>query len=182
MNQTTTVCPELDTPASKSQKRSYKYKIPEQFQHPERFVFENPMTFPAAKWDIQTDLFVKHERFTFTPVNRMNVMEFEMNVPKKAVRASFGAGGLQFEMENIPAYEEEEYAPPEDATKSWIALYYAQNYDGGDGYWLGIAKYWSREYDKYIGKSKVVEREAACDECGRVVLTRSLTPSLVGQS
>jgi len=153
----------------------YKYKIPEQFQHPERFVFENPMTFPAAKWDIQTDLFVKHERFTFTPVNRMNVMEFEMNVPKKAVRASFGAGGLQFEMENIPAYEEEEYAPPEDATKSWIALYYAQNYDGGDGYWLGIAKYWSREYDKYIGKSKVVEREAACDECGRVVLPEQPT-------
>ena len=139
----------------------YKYKIPEQFQHPERFVFENPMTFPAAKWDIQTDLFVKHERFTFTPVNRMNVMEFAMNVPKKAVRASFGTGGLQFEFENIPAYEAEEYAPPEDATKSWIALYYAQDYDGGDGYWLGIAKYWSREYDKYIGKSKVVEREAA---------------------
>jgi len=139
----------------------YKYKIPEQFQHPERFVFENPMTFPAAKWDIQTDLFVKHERFTFTPVNRMNVMEFEMNVPKKAVRASFGAGGLQFEMENIPAYEEEEYAPPEDATKSWMALYYAQDYYGGDGYWLGIAKYWSKEYDKYIGKSKMVEREAA---------------------
>ena len=139
----------------------YKYKIPEQFQHPERFVFENPTTFPAAKWDIQTDLFVKHERFTFTPVNRMNVREFEMNVPKKAVRASFGAGGLQFEMENIPAYEEEEYAPPEDATKSWMALYYAQDYYGGDGYWLGIAKYWSKEYDKYIGKSKMVEREAA---------------------
>jgi hypothetical protein len=138
----------------------YKYKIPEQFQHPERFVFENPTTFPAAKWDIQTDLFVKHERFTFTPVNRMNVMEFEMNVPKKAVRASFGAGGLQFEMENIPAYEEEEYAPPEGATKSWMALYYAQDYYGGDGYWLGIAKYWSKEYDKYIGKSKMVEREA----------------------
>ena len=137
----------------------YKYKIPEQFQHPERFVFENPTTFPAAKWDIQTDLFVKHERFTFTPVN--NVMEFEMNVPKKAVRASFGAGGLQFEMENIPAYEEEEYAPPEGATKSWMALYYAQDYYGGDGYWLGIAKYWSKEYDKYIGKSKMVEREAA---------------------
>jgi hypothetical protein len=139
----------------------YKYKIPEQFQHPERFVFENPTTFPAAKWDIQTDLFVKHERFTFTPVNRMNVREFEMNVPKKAVRASFGAGGLQFEMENIPAYEEEEYAPPEDTTKSWMALYYAQDYYGGDGYWLGIAKYWSKEYDKYIGKSKMVEREAA---------------------
>jgi hypothetical protein len=139
----------------------YKYKVPEQFQHPERFVFENPMTFPAAKWDIQTDLFVKHERFTFTPVNRMNVREFEMNVPKKAVRASFGAGGLQFEMENIPAYEEEEYAPPEDTTKSWMALYYAQDYYGGDGYWLGLAKYWSKEYDKYIGKSRVVEREAA---------------------
>jgi hypothetical protein len=142
-------------------KLRYKDKIPEQFQHPERFVFENLTTFPAAKWDIQTDLFVKHERFTFTPVNRMNVMEFAMNVPKKAVRASYGAGGLQFEMENIPAYEEEEYAPPEDTTKSWIALYYAQDYDGGDGYWLGIAKYWSKEYDKYIGKSKVVKREAA---------------------
>jgi len=140
----------------------YRYKIPEQFEHPERFVFEDPMTFPAAKWDVQTDLFVKHERFTFTPVNRMNVMQFGVNVPKKAVRASFGAGGLQFEMENIPAYEDEEYAPPEDATKAWIALYYAQGYYGrGDGYWLGVAKYWSKEYDKYIGKSKVVEREAA---------------------
>ena len=139
----------------------YKYKVPEQFQHPERFVFESPMTFPAAKWDAQTNLFVNHERFTFTPVNKMNVMEFAMNVPKKAVRASLGAGRLQIEMENIPAYEEEEYAPPEDATKSWMALYYAQSYDGGDGYWLGIARYWAKEYDKYIGKSKVIEREAA---------------------
>ena len=37
----------------------------------------------------------------------------------------------------------------------------AQDYYGGDGYWLGIAKYWSKEYDKYIGNSKMVEREAA---------------------
>ncbi len=139
----------------------YKYKIPETFQHPERFIFDSPMTYPAAKWYIDTDLFVVHERFTFTPANRMPVMQFAVNLPKKAVHASFGSGGLLFEMENIPPYEEEEYAPPEDATKAWIALYYAQAYYGADGYWLGIARNLSKEYDKYIGKSKAVEREAA---------------------
>ncbi len=139
----------------------YKYKIPEQFKYPERYIFENPTTFPAARWDIQTDMFVKHQRFTFTPVNKMHVEVFALNMPTNTVRALFGAGGAPIRYGECSSVRGGGICAPEKATKSWMALYYAQAFYGNNGYWMAVVKNSSKEFEKYIGKSKVVEREAA---------------------
>src|SRR5260370_22176625 len=70
-------------------------------------------------------------------------------------------GTVEVDMENVPAYEEEEYAPPEDNVKLRIDLYYSFGFYGPEGYWMGVGKRKAEQYDSFLGKSKGIEKEAA---------------------
>jgi hypothetical protein len=137
----------------------YRQKIPDAIQHPDKYVFDRPVTFPATNWTIQRELFLKHGRFTLAPVKGAIIRQFALGFGKPVTAVILSDRRMQFDFDDIPAFEEEDYSPPDSFLKSSLALYYAVEYSQSDRYWLGLAKSRSEDYDAFIGNSKVVLAE-----------------------
>lgn len=139
----------------------FKDKIPEQFRNPKDYIFRVGITYPAADWPLQRELFVKHGRFTLTPLKGGTLRVFTLGLPSGTRPLRRNDGRVQLDVDNLPAFQEEENAPPEETLKSRVNLYYAEGFYDVDDYWIGVASELSKEYDKYIGTSRLVAAEAA---------------------
>jgi hypothetical protein len=139
----------------------YKEKIPDVVQHPEAYLIRETYTYPAAEWEIQRGLFVRHGHFTLHPVKGAEVQDFYVALPKNANRQTLNDGTIQIDLDNVPAYEEEEDSPPEQNLKIRANLFYAVGYFSENTYWSGVARRNAEAVDKYIGKSKAIQKEAA---------------------
>lgn len=139
----------------------YKGKIPDVFRHPEAYLITTGYTYPAAEWEIQRDLFVRHGHFTLHAVKGAEIKDFYVNLPNDVIPKKMSDGAIQIDIDNVPAYEEEEYSPPEQNLKIRADMYYAVGYYSEGAYWTGVAKRRAEELDKFIGKSKAIQNEAA---------------------
>jgi transglutaminase-like putative cysteine protease len=139
----------------------YKDKVPDLFRHPEGYLVTSGYTYPAAEWEIQRDLFVRHGRFTLHGVKGAEIKDFYVGLPSGVALKRLSDAAFQMDVDNIPAYEEEEYSPPDENLKIRANLYYAVGFFSTDGYWTAAGKRRGEELDKFIGKSKAVQKEAA---------------------
>ena len=141
----------------------YKEKVPSQYQHPQQYIFERGMTYPAAEWTVQRNLYLKHGHFTLLPVKGARVEEFRLGLPTGVLLQRLGDGSLQFDVDDIAGFDEEEYSPPEENLKGRINLYYAAGFYGSESYWRGLAAMRAKDYDAFIGvkKSKIIDGEVA---------------------
>jgi hypothetical protein len=139
----------------------YKEKVPDGFQHPQHYLFERGFTYPAAEWDVQRSLYLKHGHFVLVPVKGAEVREFRRALITDRQLERLSDGRLQFDIDDVPAFEEEEYAYPEENLKGTMHLYYAVGFFGPPSYWRGVANSLGKEYDSFIGgkKSKVIDAE-----------------------
>lgn len=142
-------------------KLHYKDKIPDGYQHPEHYIFERGYTYPAAEWDIQHSLYLKHGHFVLVPVKGARVVDFKRALHTDREVQRLSDGRLQFDIDDVPAFEEEDYAYPEENLKGTVNLYYAVGFFSPQSYWRGVAISLGKEYDSFIGvkKSKVIEAE-----------------------
>jgi hypothetical protein len=137
----------------------FKQKIPDAFKHPEQYLVTASFTYPAATWPVQQNLFVRHAHFV---LHKAGTRVLEHNFGFSGVEFSEkGNGILQLDFDNIPAYEEEEYSPPEDSLMARVDLYYAVGFFGPSGFWMDCSKRWAKDLEPFLKKSKTVEREAA---------------------
>jgi Domain of Unknown Function with PDB structure (DUF3857) len=139
----------------------HKQKIPDVFRHPDHYLISAGFTYSAAEWTIQRDLFVRHAHFTLLRVKGSEIREHDVAFPRDAVVKTLADGNMQLDIENVPAYEEEEYTLPEEYLKTQVDLYYAVGFYGPHAYWTQLGRRRAEPYDKFIGKSKAIEREAA---------------------
>lgn len=142
-----------------SYRTQFRQKIPDVFKHPEQYLLTASFTYPAATWPVQQDLFVRHAHFV---LHKAGAIVLQHNLSLSAHDfTDMGKGILQLDLDNIPAYEEEEYSPPEDTLKARVDLYYAAGYYGSDGFWVDCSKRWAKDLEPFLKKSKAVDREAA---------------------
>jgi Domain of Unknown Function with PDB structure (DUF3857) len=141
----------------------YKEKVPDGFQHPEHYLFERGFTYPAAAWDVQRNLYLKHGHFVLVPVKGARVVDFKRALTTDRQLERLSDGRLQFDIDDVPAFEEEEYAYPEENLKGTMNLYYAVGFFGASSYWAGLGTSWAKEYDAFIGrkKSKAIDAEVS---------------------
>lgn len=158
----------------------FKEKVPDAFKHPDQYLFQSSFTYPAATWPVQQELFVRHAHFVLRQVGyeqaprNVNIPASRFIVTKLGSRViqhnvslagsqyvDKGNGILELDFSNIPAYEEEEYSPPEDAFKARVDLLYTVRYFGSDSYWVDVASRQGKDLEPFLKKSKAVEREAA---------------------
>jgi len=141
----------------------YKEKVPDGYQHPEHYIFDRGFTYPAAEWDVQHNLYLKHGHFVLVPVKGARVVDFRRALATDRPLERLNDGRLQFDVDDVPAFEEEEYAPPEENLKGTMNLYYAVGFFGASSYWMGLGTSLAREYDAFIGrkKSKVIDAEVS---------------------
>jgi transglutaminase-like putative cysteine protease len=139
----------------------FKGSLPDAFKHPTSYYLQYGFTWPSARWTLQHDLFVRHAEFRLIPVKDTHVREYYLNVPKGHSFEKLNDGTLRYYMDDIPAYEEEDLAPPEEASKMRLALYYAIGFLAPEDYWRGVGERRAETINAFIGNSKAVHQEAA---------------------
>jgi transglutaminase-like putative cysteine protease len=139
----------------------YKEKVPDVFRHLEGYLIKEGYTYPAAEWEIQRDLFVRHGHFTLHEAKGTTIRDFYVALPNGVSPKKTNDGTVRLDIDDVPAYEQEEYSPPEENLKIRANLYYAVGFFSVDGYWVDLAKRQAEELDKFIRNSKAIKREAA---------------------
>jgi hypothetical protein len=135
--------------------------IPDVIKNPSRYLISEAIAYPAAEWDIQQDIAVRHGRFTLRPVKGAGTATYSHDLPKDAVKRSLPDGTEELEVNYIPAFQKEEYSPPEENLKIREDIFYSLGmYNDTTYYWLSLARREAEYYEKFIGKPKDVQKEA----------------------
>jgi hypothetical protein len=119
----------------------------------------------SPRWYLQGPLYTRKAHFFFQPSDRMiedghgGVMQgrvaYTAVLPKGAsVVYSPVAKNYSLDVENIPAFPEEEYMPPMH-NYSFRTLFYYTIARTTDEYWGNEGKYWSKRVDRFIDQSKL---------------------------
>lgn len=139
----------------------YKEKFPDALRHPEGYIFKYADTYPAAHWEIQRSLFVRHARFTLHGLKGARIEDFYVALPSDVSPRKSSNDTVQIDLDNIPAYEEEEYSPPEENLKIRANMFYTVGFYTEDTYWTGVASRRGEVVEKFVGKSNAIQSEAA---------------------
>jgi transglutaminase-like putative cysteine protease len=135
--------------------------IPDAIKNPGRYFINEAFAYPAAEWEIQQDLAVRHARFTLHPVKGAHTVMFSRALPKDAEKRALPDGSTELEVNYIPAFQKEEYSPPEESLKVRADVFYTLGmYGDSSFYWLSLARREAEYYDAFIGKPKSLQKEA----------------------
>ncbi|HEY6945538.1 MAG TPA: DUF3857 domain-containing protein [Candidatus Acidoferrum sp.] len=135
--------------------------IPDVFKNPTRYIITDAFAYPAAEWEIQQEIPVRHGRFLLHPIKGAQIATYNRGLPKDTVKAKLPDGTVMLEVNYIPAFQKEEYSPPEENLKVRADHFYVVGWYGDDPwhYWRGLAHREAEYYDKFIGKPKDVRNE-----------------------
>jgi hypothetical protein len=109
-----------------------------------------------SRWSVQRDLFMKKASFVLAPYTQTGsyTMSFGLPAGKQVERKN---GKLVLTLENMPAFEEERFAPPEEQLKPRVEIIYSNSVtDKVDEYWKNIGKRFSENVEDYIGNRKAI--------------------------
>jgi hypothetical protein len=113
-----------------------------------------------TRWVLQKELFVRRAQFSFAPYLRVDsrFMAVGLAPGQQPVRR-----GDRWEMtlENIPAFREEAFAPPEEQLKPRIEFFYSrEGFTAPDRFWPDFGKKVFADVEDFVGKSKALEAAA----------------------
>jgi hypothetical protein len=124
----------------------------------------------APHWVVQDDLLTKHAKFAFVPMLKPGytiqdrrgdikdrVYYTLIGLPENTAIKTVANNRMELELKDIPAFEEEEFAPPDDVLKMRVNFYYGTDkMSKPQEFWKNEGKFWSKEVDKFAGHSGAV--------------------------
>ncbi len=124
----------------------------------------------APPWIVQGDLFEKRAKFTFIPFQKAGHSIVDMHgdvkdhlyyllvgLPDNTAIKSLPNGRMELELKDIPAFEEEEYAPPSNLSKMRVNFYYGSSrMVKPEQFWKDEGEYWNKEVESFAGHSAAV--------------------------
>lgn len=123
----------------------------------------------APHWDVQDELLQKHSLFSFTPFKGQVMAEdgtyahvawTTEYLPSSAELKNKGQR-IELQMDNVPAFQAEELAPPENELKMRVRFYYASdNTRNSEEFWDRAGVNWSKHVEKFIGRHSDTEAAA----------------------
>jgi len=131
----------------------WKEKVPDVVQHRESYLITVPIAYPAAAWEVQWDIFVRHAWLTLRPFPGVNTQFASVGFRNAPEPRRQPDGSMSVQIENLPGFVEEEAAPPEDNLRSRINAYYTLGFAGPEDYWEALAKRKGQQYDTFLKKS-----------------------------
>lgn len=136
--------------------------IPDVIKHPENYLLTRGYAFPAARWAVQRELFVRQSHFVLHPFSRNAKVEIRgVHLPKLSPPQQQPDGTFSMNADDIPGVQEEEYSPPEDTMRGEIYIYYVVGWFSNDGYWADLARLEFQQLEKFLSKSKAIQQEVA---------------------
>jgi len=126
--------------------------IPDVFKNPSQYLIRESIAYPAADWEIQQDIPVRHGHFSLHPFKAARTVTYMQNLPKDAVNRTLPDGSVELEVNFVSGFQKEDYSPPEENLKIRVDVYYILNLNSDPTfYWLSLAHYEAESYNKFIG-------------------------------
>src|SRR6202140_1375244 len=124
----------------------------------------------APHWVLQDDLLTKRAKFTFVPMFKAGhyvedsrgdikdrVFYTLLGLPENTTIKTTANNRMELELKDIPAFEEEDFAPPSDVLKMRVNFYYGTDKMGKpQEFWKNEGKYWNKEVEAFAGHSGAV--------------------------
>ncbi len=116
----------------------------------------------GTSWDVQSDLFTRHAKFSIRPYGQMFLRWTTYGLPPSANPKEVPGGIISLEMDNIPGLKHESYMPPESVLKMRVNFFYSEFKENMDPakYWSEQGKEWSKEIEKFIGNRGAIKDAA----------------------
>ncbi len=129
------------------------------------------VSIPVKTWDVQEDLFTRKAKFVYIPGDFMgflakilfkgpgSLMWFTQHMP--GIHPVMKDGRLELEVENIPAFEAEEFMTPEESERMAVnILYFDSDVKDHSEYWKLECRNWQKAAEGFIGNASKLAAEA----------------------
>jgi hypothetical protein len=124
----------------------------------------------APRWVVQDDLFQKRAKFSFVPFQKAgyDIHDSRGDIKDRIYYSLIGLPGdtaiktvankrMELELKDIPAFVEEDFAPPTAVMKMRVDFYYGTDKMAKpDAFWKTEGKYWNKDVESFAGHSGVV--------------------------
>jgi hypothetical protein len=115
----------------------------------------------ASFWTLQRDIPILHAKMTLHPYSKGEYSSFFTYFGLPEGKAPVKTGDhFDIEVDHIPAFQHEEFSPPEEQLKPHVAFYYTSSRIRPDEYWGVHAKDLNKETEKFVGKAGTAQDEA----------------------
>jgi hypothetical protein len=125
----------------------------------------------GSQWLVQDNLFTREGVFTLVPYmdGGWSVSWMNYFLPKNA-QPKDERNKVTLKVNDIPAFEREEYMPPENEIRARVEFTYSlgERAKNTDEYWKKEAKDWYKRAEDFMNKKKAAEREVAASTHGEI--------------
>ena len=121
----------------------------------------------SPHWVVQEDLPQKRAKFSFVPITLTGMGEYVadargnvddrvfyslVGLPPSTKIKQLPTGSMELELNDIPAFQEEDFAPPESVLEWRVNFYYGTSKMlKPKDFWKDEGKYWSKNVEGFIG-------------------------------
>jgi hypothetical protein len=139
----------------------YLAKVPNLFKNPGQYLILEAYAYPAAEWEIQQEIPVRHGMFTVHLLKSIHRFAyFSQKLPKGTAPRTLPDGSLQLEVGYVPALREEVNSPPESTRRAYFYVYHVLGFDGdATAFWESTAMRMAESFDKFIGNPRDFKSE-----------------------
>jgi hypothetical protein len=115
-----------------------------------------------SHWTISDQLFTKNAKFSLKMYERRSI-RWVPRLPAGAAAPNSKGSQVTLEVANVPAFETEDYMPPENELKYWVDFVYSdQPFEKDiDKFWKQKGKAWNGYLEDFVGKRKAMEQAVA---------------------
>jgi Domain of Unknown Function with PDB structure (DUF3857) len=114
-----------------------------------------------SHWILSEELFTKYVKFSLKASNYFPVRFSWQGLPPGVVPRN-ERGVVHLEINNIAAFQTEDYMPPQNELKARVDFLYAEDSETQpDKFWKKVAKKQNDEVESFIGKRKAMEQAVA---------------------
>jgi hypothetical protein len=127
--------------------------------------FEDRSLFDSH-WILSDELFTRHAKFSLKPnKNYALTWSWPHGMPGNAVapKEEAGSGMIRLEVQNVPAFQIEDFMPPENELKYRVDFDYSEGRaeNNPEKFWKARGKTLNGQVESFVGKRKAIEQAVA---------------------
>jgi hypothetical protein len=136
-----------------------------------RFEREEPAYTFDSRWILSEDLFTKHARFSLKSSDRFALRwSWPLGLPPGTENPRDDKDTIRLEVRNVPAFELEDYMPPQNQVKYRVDFVYAYQFDKDSD------RFWKMEGTRrYLGIENFIDKPKAMEAADAQILSPSDT-------
>lgn len=137
----------------------WRRAMPDVLKNPEEYIISGSDVMMTTSWVLSHELYTRHARFCLKPLPKAHLLWVSnLTIDKRPRQQPDGL--VKLEVENIPAFVEEEHMPPADVVKERSDFYYWIGSFNSESFWTQRGTRWAEGFDQFIGDSKGIKRVA----------------------